>query len=422
MPGLHFVSMGWSLWGARKPRALPTSQRGRPSPGLLALGVAVVAVTLAGCAYPAGNPQALSKVDFPDPAGVTNASTPGYAQIYGTGTQGSGGNGYNIVTEQWQVGTDNVSGLGDALPSPGYPLVAGQEWAPTVRYVGGQYVMWMSAAVSTNPTHCLVEAVSPTAQGPFHSIGKPYCDQDFLTLLLPLSDGKNVGLLDPSLFYDPVLNNWVLYWSRQWAPGGGSEIVDMVMNPDGSMPLLRLPTTVVTYEDAVEALGSHAPTLGSSSYIENPQMLFDSTTFPTSPFTLSVSLGSYGEPGSDHTISFQAGSLQGAVDDAYLTEQSIGGAANPLGLDNPAGLSTLTDNEVDNYLFFAAPYAANSPTPRYLFWEAVGVCSSNCPGGGQGLPGVIGKLLHSILPAGLAPYLAPYIVPASVPYTAPVPR
>ncbi|MGH9121073.1 MAG: hypothetical protein ACRDYC_03880, partial [Acidimicrobiales bacterium] len=247
------------------------NERLRRAPWRTALArLGLGALTLAGCAYPAGDPQALSSVDFPDPAAVVDQVAPASAQLYGTGTAA---NGANIITEQWKIGTTSVSSLGDALPSPGYPVVPGLDWAPTVRYIDGQYVMWFSAAVTTNLTHCLMEAVSSTASGPFHTVGTPYCDQDFLTLGLPLSDGANVGLLDPSLFFDPLLHNWVMLWSRQWAPGGGSEIADLIMNPDGSIPLLRIPTVAASYNEVVQALaaGGQSPSLGVAPTSRTPR-------------------------------------------------------------------------------------------------------------------------------------------------------
>lgn len=377
------------------------------------LVVAGAVTLLAGCIVPAGNPQLVGYVDFPDPAAVPNYAVPGLAQLYGTGTPQNGNR--TITTEVWQAGTNNFGSVGEAIPvKPDW--LRSENWAPTVRYIGGQYVMWFSASVTFNNTHCLANATSPTAGGPFivGPSSRVWCD----------SNPSNVGLFDPSLFVDPSTGVTMLTWSRQWAPGGGSEIVGWTLAQDGLTPT-SAEFLLVTFNQVVVALqaGGYYPFLGGRSYIENPQYLYNSTTPQYGAYTFSASLGTYSERGAYHTIGAEYAFLV-VVDSLLLQGTGSNPPPNPRNLDNPGGLSALTDVDVGNYLLFAAPYIG-SVSPRYPWWEGVSVTQPQSAA--AGVQKAFGSdkppnLERPILPPNKAPYRAPYRVPADLKYTPPVPR
>lgn len=270
----------------------------------------------------------------------------------------------------------------------------------------------------SNLTHCLVEATSPAAAGPFTvNPNNIFCDQDFVSNGESMSNGLNVGLFDPSVFVDPTSGTVLLTWSRQWAPNGGSEIVGMDLNSDGSMPAVRAPTSLITFNAMIQALqqGKYYPYLGTRAYVENPQYIYNSTTPTLGKYTFSASLGSYGQARAYHSIGAEFQYLV-PIDSFLVKGAGSNPPPNPQHLDNPGGLSALTDTDVGNLLMFAAPIIGGV-SPRYPWWEGVNASSGSAMSKAFGSQTRSPNLTHPILPPDRAPYRAPYRVPANVPYT-----
>ncbi|MDQ6837757.1 MAG: hypothetical protein M3137_05310, partial [Actinomycetota bacterium] len=150
--------------------------------------------------------------DAPDPAAVQTSST--QSQIYATGTRN---NTSDVFTEAWTTGTQGVAGATGALPpnpqwmqgQPGLPAYLKQqlEFAPSVAYIGGRYVMWFSGINQDGMPNCLESATSPTPAGPF-TVVAAYCDPN---------RAGGYGDLDPSIFFDPNSYQWVLHYSKELA-------------------------------------------------------------------------------------------------------------------------------------------------------------------------------------------------------------
>ena len=114
----------------------------------LTAGSVMAAVLFGGCLVASGSPNNLGGHDFPDPAGVQISSST--AEVYSTSSQYA--QPYNLPEGVWAIGSGVVSNVTDALPSlTGIANdKAGYEWAPTVSYIDGEYVMWIAAVQEIN--------------------------------------------------------------------------------------------------------------------------------------------------------------------------------------------------------------------------------------------------------------------------------
>lgn len=331
---------------------------------------------------PVGHPQAIpdSYTEFADPAAVVNQSQAGSAGVYGTGPIDR----VNMPAGTWtpSPAANTFAAPHDALPNLGsyvHPTGGYENWAPTVRYLNGQYVMWFSPKI-TSGSHCLLEATSPTVDGAFTPFGSPYCDQNFDASHEHSPATNSTRLIDPSLFVDPVSHNVYLSWSRQWQSNGGSEIVSLQVAADGSIPStagLPIPQSDYTYNQAVQALQSQrtTPVVGDNAYIENPQYEYNDNGPAAAgiyPYDLYMSLGTYSETGDYHTFTTTTAgpptstlsTYFGFMIDAVL-EADVGQQYN---LDNPGSMSLLNDSvspSNPNYLLFSAPLYQQQPPYGY---------------------------------------------------------
>ena len=167
--------------------------------------------------------------DGPDPALAPDVANTHYAFIYSTNSTQPGGcifyqGGWNIPSLVTVPGTAGSAYLHDALPTlpiqapqPGTSGVPGpgcsRIWAPTVRYINGQYLMMFAEPMASDPARGDCIGAAKSSDGiTFTPINTwTFCSGDRFT-----------GFLDPYLFSDPHTGaTWLLY-SRQW------------WNPDGS--------------------------------------------------------------------------------------------------------------------------------------------------------------------------------------------
>lgn len=132
--------------------------------GALAL---ITVSTGAWVTAPGGPPGANTAVpDAPDPAALE--TSPGTAQVYATGGVLTHA---NSLTLNWVEGTQNFGYPQDAIPEGYRPsrLARFGALAPSVRQIGGQYVIWFTGANSGKAPapNCLNVGVSSQPNGPF---------------------------------------------------------------------------------------------------------------------------------------------------------------------------------------------------------------------------------------------------------------
>ncbi|MGH9079816.1 MAG: hypothetical protein ACRDYE_07040, partial [Acidimicrobiales bacterium] len=140
--------------------------------------------------------------DGPDPAVVPDVANSSYAYLY---TTDSGS--YHIPDCLTTPGGSGALCGHDALPTPpvqNYPpspidtctnsAQAELTWAPTVRYLYGEYLMMFSESISSDPcrANCIGAATS--------SEGVTFTPVNSWTLC---SGTRELGFLDPYLFQDP---------------------------------------------------------------------------------------------------------------------------------------------------------------------------------------------------------------------------
>jgi hypothetical protein len=355
--------------------------------------ILLATVLLAGCLFPNGNPVQVNATlipgylyDAPDPAAVGIGST-GMAQLYSTGTQNGPNGFYNIQTETCTTGTNNCpNGTSDALPTiPSY-LVLDNEWAPSVIYLGGQYVMWFSGENTNGNPNCLEAATSAQPGGPFQVVSGPWCD----------NNTPQGGLLDPEISIDPYYGTVWLFYSRQWGANGNSEIDETQLTGDGTAllnpngPRYDVVNYSATAGLSATSVDGTSYSNGTSSFIEGPSMVLDpepSTINGTNyPYDLFVSLGTWNQTDSYHTIEMLCVSRwQCNPETAGLdVSGNLLGSNNAQGLYNPGGLSIdQTSVAGTTWSVFAAACTASSyctpKKPRGTFWEGtIPYCSGSC--------------------------------------------
>lgn len=329
---------------------------------LAVAGLMTIAAVASGCLITSGTgPLNVTTYDAPDPAGVVLTSST--SQIY---TTDSGGRNIPTFT-MTSTGTSYTTGtVTDALPTlPSWVVPYGAEkhtdtWAPTVRFIGGQYVMLFTGSMATNL--CIGEATSPTAAGSF----------------TPVNNGgwcyPGYNALDPSLFVAADGSVW-MYWSKQSGGGGAgrSEIDVQQMSSDGlSRKAGSSPITMLTFSDAATIGGGPVPTNG---LVENPAMVAD----PYNGFDLIASVGVWGDS-SYHTVELPCtGTSSGCLPNDGAIQLQTNASMN-----GPGGASVLQDTTpVGNTMVFAAR-TGTSGAAR-LLW-ATPTASYNCNSGAVGCP------------------------------------
>jgi len=231
------------------------------------------------CLVGPGSPNIAPLEPGYDLADPTIASlSPTMAEVYTTDCyvfQGCSINGlsYNIPSYSVNVTNDTYGNLHDALPTP--PSWYGGEdhlFAPTVRFIDGQYVMLFAASPTGSNALCIGEATSPdgiTFQ-PVNSV--EVC-------------GSGVSLYDPQLFVNPSDGSvWAFYSLESGVVPG---IIQVQQLSADASSLVGSPTTMLTYSQ----VASVNPNEGSRPFLENPAFVVDPTN--GYGFDLLASLGQY---------------------------------------------------------------------------------------------------------------------------------
>jgi hypothetical protein len=359
---------------------------------LLGMGAAVAAaLVLCGCLVPEGpatrldgSPTAFR--DFPDPAGVLYAT--GVAQLYATSADSE-----NVPSEEWQLGAATSTVQHDALGNIAvdYNLHPNGEWAPTVHYVGGKYVMWFAALQSSSPA-CLSTAYS-SGVTVFSATNQIFC----------APSGSGEGYLDPSFFVSTDGSLWLI-WSVQYVVGGSNESFlaaqQLASNGLGFLAGSSM-IDLATYTD-VQNEACLAPSclvngvsygLGLHPEIENPQLAIDPdpTVYDGSsgPVTYQIdvlsSVGTYStgsSPYGYHTLEFACISLTSGTTNANcvwneaedISSTILGN--NVMSPVNPGGLS-LIDGSTGWAVWAGA--LPNTYQPRGAFSETTHAVYRNPP-------------------------------------------
>jgi hypothetical protein len=233
------------------------------SRSFLVLGLAALAILMTGCLVPpsSANTKYMYSGDGPDPAWVPIYY--GVAEVYMTDSYVNGGSAfYHIPSYITPIPNPHATGsMIEALPT--LPtLTSGDTWAPTVRLIGGQYVMLFSESVAGR-ANCIGWATS-AAGNPFTPVNSLYW----------CSANPSIGFLDPDLFVTPSGAVWMIY-SQQGAAlssVGGSQLVAHQLIASGlGIPVGSSDYTLVTYDQ----VASFTSDPGPNHEIENPSMTSD---------------------------------------------------------------------------------------------------------------------------------------------------
>ncbi len=263
----------------------------------MACGVVAVIAAASGCLSTTGTIKRVTNYDTPDPAAVSLGGA--MAQMY---TTKAGIPPYvSANVPSYRVDTQSFGGYlstpVDALPS--LPVwvktntaacqanpwdCSPYDWAPTVRVVGGKYLMMFSGSRQAGYA-CIGAAWSSRPEGPFTPMGTQWCD-------------GSSGLLDPQLFVAPDGKVWV-YYSLQQPWRNYSEIRAQQISFNGfSIATIGGPTTLVTVDQARSTCGIRNPVTNcamnagatpAGHYVENPAMVKD----PYNGYNLLVSVGNW---------------------------------------------------------------------------------------------------------------------------------
>jgi hypothetical protein len=312
--------------------------------------LAVLALVLSGClqpptSYSSANPN----YDVPDPAmtGEEVGSTV-WTQVFGTTSCGT-------ACPHNQLPTINIptyaipyppTGSSAQVPSEALkklPSGVAFSWAPSVTYLGGQWVMLYVQIFGTH-AGCIGEATSTDGVHFTHNSFQ-YCSPDDLP-----QDGSH-GYLDPSFFVDNSGNVYMLF-SEEWP--GGSPSVACDDGPNSRLWIVPLasnglsasgsPTDLLDWDeaDSIQALPSN---LGPGACLENPQLVND----PNNGYDLLFSIGTYSSNSTYVTGEVACTALNdtsggcGIDDEGGSVLITPGGGASTLQTATPSG----------NYLIYA---------------------------------------------------------------------
>lgn len=262
--------------------------------------------------------------DFPDPALIQVGST-----WYAFASQSV----YQNTNIHIQVGTSNdfstwsLSTGTDALPNlPSWAVNDGQVWAPDVKQIGNQFVMYFSATAASDPGHhCIGVATSSSVTGPY----TPTSDSS--PWVCPTTQG---GAIDPSQFLDDDGSRYVVYKIDGNSLGNGGSC-DNSVAPIASTPIMiqQVESDGITPTGAASELFANDAADGPD--VEAPMMIksggvyfvfFSSNCYSTTLYDVSYATSS--SPTSGFTKSSAPLFLTGTDE-----------------LTGPGGASVWTDNE-----------------------------------------------------------------------------
>ncbi len=127
--------------------------------------------------------------------------------------------------------------LGDAAPQlPSWATSAGMTWAPSVIYLAGRYVMYLTVADNRSGRQCITTATSPNAAGPY----------TFLRTH-PLQCAER-GSIDASPFVDTSKHVWLI-WKNEPTESETARIVAAPLDFSG-LEITGPQTTLLTGSSA----------------------------------------------------------------------------------------------------------------------------------------------------------------------------
>ena len=303
------------------------------------VGGSMTSTPVSCCLAPPGTPNITAVepgYNLADPA-ITELS-PTEAEAYATDCSvwvacEVDGQSDNVPSYSVSLSNDAYGSLHDALPTP--PSWWGGArfiWAPTVRYIDGQYLMSFSASPSAGGGNCLGMATS--------SDGLTFAPVNSFELCV--SSG---GLFDPQFFVNPNDGTVWLYYSDEDGAGSG-DIEAQELSADG-MSFVGSPTTLLSYSQ-VSSLNHNE---GTNAYLENPAFVADPGN--GYGFDLLDSLGTWNGTGTYETIEVPCSSDSGGCQPSQgqvVTGSSYGddpGSAALLQDSSAAGNLMIWDQWVD---------------------------------------------------------------------------
>lgn len=276
-----------------------------------------------------GMPNAANTHDLMDanPFVGANVPDPAWAPIY-YGVAGVYGSDTNDLLAaaplhipsyiEYIPGVTNVpaSSLYDALPGGAFTSALlpwnGATWAPTVRYVGGQYLMMYSEGV-VNHGNCIGAATSPNGVTFTAVPGWWWCSPY----------GPQYGMLDPDLFIDPNNGNVWLIYSNQYPPVGFSEIDAQQLSSNG-LGIVGGASRLFSLSD-VSSIPGIPGGLGGTPEVENPAVTTDDYNY----YDVVFSLGTWTSNSTYNIAEVGCGQPNGycATSDGGVIKSGAGGAS-----------------------------------------------------------------------------------------------
>jgi len=339
---------------------LSLKQSGRVPRLAAAFVVLGFSVLVSGCLEPPSSYSATNPgIDAPDPAMQPETIGGGddWTQVfggYGCGSVqcGQGVKHYDIDTYSIPYPPSGTSGasISDALGGKMLANVV-QSWAPTVLYVGTQFVMYYSDWYGPGGrANCISQATSSdgidftnTPKSTFN-----YCSSD-----------KSHGYLDPSLFQDVTTGNVYLLFSEQWfnsvgqpcGDGPNSKIWIQPLNSTG-LATSGSPTDLLDWNQAHSIYGLMNKPLGSGACLENPQLVNDNYN----SYDLLFSIGTYLQNSTYYTGQVACLALNN-TGSGCGTDDQAGGVT----IENGGGASTLfVTDPGDNWMIYAMWNSGNT--------------------------------------------------------------
>ena len=296
----------------------------------------VAILTLSGCLSTIGTQKRVTSFQSADPAFMPVYW--GAAQVFSTNRWPAWGVRYHVPSYTLTIPGGQALSEHDALPNlPSWtfdeadPTKDSETWAPTVRYIGGRYLLMFSNSSRNMPNHemCIGAATSTSLAGTFSPTSFQLCGP------------AGHQFIDPQLFVDPGTNRVYLLWSDQWGFGGNSAIRARQLSSNG-LGLVGGQYTLITYARTSVAAGGGRT--GSKAVVENPALVKD----PYNNYDLLVSFGTWNEANSYSTIEIPCLAPTGSC------IESRGAPLNLVG-QNPGGASLMSDG---------------SPNYNYMMWHA----------------------------------------------------
>jgi hypothetical protein len=241
-----------------------------------AIALAILSLGISACLVPPSDPATSvnAGIDVPDPAMVQIYTA---AAIYGTQSFWGHIPHYAVDLTKANYAPSAVT---DALPT--LPSGVSATWAPTVRIIGSQMVMYYSENFNGAHANCIGLATAPIYSN-FTASSSQWCDGPY-------------GMLDPQIFTDTTdgTGNYLL-WSEQWgcnSNGTGTGCnSQLMMQPLTSNGLGFNGGSYLLLSHAAAEMIQGNTTTPNIGVVENPAMVND----PDNNYDLTFSLGQWND-------------------------------------------------------------------------------------------------------------------------------